>query len=491
MDLASRNPDYTYTPIMFGQSDSRCTGPIIERKAAGFLAVGNLIAGLLSAITSPKIGELSDLYGRVRMLTAVVSSSLIMEALTVYAATQTQTFNVYWLYVGWIFEGLGGSFIAGMALANSYATDTTTPAKRNLAFGYFHGCLFTGIALGPIVASRLMRETGGIAIVFIIALTFHGVFIVCMALVIPESLTKPRQLAAQERRRKQKADDRILQHGNEASRIAYNLVGIFRPLKTLYPKGPGSSSALRRNLILLAAIDFIVFSVAMGATNVVTIYIRKQFDWDAAQQSDFISAVNVSRVLMLVIIMPLIIKLFRSKLDEKSSDHLKGCDNLDLILIRAAVVFDTVGYLGYTLARKPELFTLSGIVASLGGMASPTLQSALTKHVPHDRTGQLLGASGLLHAMGRVVSPVVFNSIFAATNDKFRQTVFACLTGAFCLAFLLASILRTGTYLIDEGVSDAVDDERSGQAPLQPTSVDSIGTTRVSSTPLIRGDDNT
>lgn len=54
-------------------------------------------------------------------------------------------------------------------------------------------------------------------------------------------------------------------------------------------------------------------------------------------------------------------------------------------------------------------------MASMGGVGSPTLQSALTKHIPHDQIGQLLGATGLLHALARVVCPTIFNLIYAQT----------------------------------------------------------------------------
>ena len=88
--------------------------------------------------------------------------------------------------------------------------------------------------------------------------------------------------------------------------------------------------------------------------------------------------------------------------------------------------------------------TLSGVVASIGGIGSPTLQSSLTKHVPPERTGQLLGASGLLHALARVVAPTVFNAIYSGTVGKFTQTVFVCLTATFGVAFFFSWFVRPG-----------------------------------------------
>ena len=58
MKLAQTEPDLTYTPIMFGEDDKRCTASEVESKAATFMAGATIISGLLSAITSPKLGEL-------------------------------------------------------------------------------------------------------------------------------------------------------------------------------------------------------------------------------------------------------------------------------------------------------------------------------------------------------------------------------------------------------------------------------------------------
>ena len=452
MKMSQDDPSFSYTPIMFGQDDQRCTDEEIESRATNFMTGGSIIAGLLSAISSPKLGELSDYYGRKSILSFVVCGSLVSEILTIFAAKYPYTFPIYWLYLGFACEGASGSFIAGMAISNAYAADCTPPLKRNVAFGYFHGCLFTGIALGPLAAAQILK-VAPIVTIFYIALAFHLFFIVFLITFVPESLSHQRQMTAREKRKTHKEGGQAIGDLDACNRVIYAIASVFRPLKILLPRGPGTSNALRRNLVALAAIDFIVFGVAMGSMTVITIYARKQFDWDIPRQSEYVSVVNISRVLVLFLVLPTLSKLIRGK-QRSSKPQSKGCDALDVVLIRSSIVFDTLGYVGYTLSRVGSLFTLSGVVASFGGMASPTLQSAITKHVPHDRTGQLLGATGLLHAIARLTAPIVFNTIFAKTNHKFRQTVFVCLTTAFVLALTISAFLKKGVYLEEV---DAVD----------------------------------
>ena len=70
------------------------------------------------------------------------------------------------------------------------------------------------------------------------------------------------------------------------------------------------------------------------------------------------------------------------------------------------------------------------------------MQSALTRHVPPDRTGQILGAVALLHGLARVVSPTIFNGLYARTVETFPQTVFVCLAAAFGVGAALSWFVR-------------------------------------------------
>jgi hypothetical protein len=158
------------------------------------------------------------------------------------------------------------------------------------------------------------------------------------------------------------------------------------------------------------------------------------------------SVVSSSRVVCLFVVLPTITRIFRGKSHSKTS-HLEpqtGASLFELSIIRLAIFFDMLGFLGYTLASNGNLFIMSGAVASMGGIGSPTLQAALTKHVPPDRVGQLLGAMGLLHAFARVASPTIFNELYARTVGHFDQAVFVVLTALFGVAWFVSWLIRPG-----------------------------------------------
>ncbi|KAJ4355818.1 uncharacterized protein N0V89_003839 [Didymosphaeria variabile] len=444
------SPDPISGPMDPGQQPDRCQTDAVSSRSSLFLLYGNLCSGILSAITSPKLGALSDRYGRKRLLVFTTLGALLGEVLTILAAKYPETVHVNWILVGYALDGLAGSFIVGMALAYSYASDCTPPQKRNVAFGYFHACLFTGIAVGPVLSGyviswreKYVGKTEAVLLIFYLALACHAFFILFLALVVPESLSKDRQEAARQRHRMEKERNGGLDPDWIDQLRSINLLA---PLKILWPTGPGSSSALRRNLILLAATDTIAFGIAMGAMGVVVVYTRRQFGWQELETGRFVSIVNSARVLTLLIALPVITRLIRGKNGMKNQRN-SGSDVLDLSIIRVAIFFDMLGYLGYTLSRDGNLFILSGAVTALGGIGSPAIGSALTKHVPPDQVGQLLGATGLLHAFARVLGPTIFNGIYSATVGSFRQTVFVYLTVTFGIALGLSWFVRPHVYL--------------------------------------------
>lgn len=443
-EQASLHPGFTFVPVILSGDNPQCSSiPEVNALATRFSLYMGLISGILAAITSPKLGALSDRFGRKPLLALTTVGTLSYEFLAILTATYPDQFHYSWQLAGALVDGICGSFITGWAMTHSYATDCTSPAKRAVAFGYLHACLFGGIALGPLLAAFLISWTKELLSVFYAALICHFFFLLYIIFVLPESLSRKRQLAAREKHRIE------LDASSSGNKIYSTLkaANILGPLKILYPTGPGSSAQVRANLLLLSAVDTIIFGAAIGSMTVVIYYSMFQFNWQEYETNLFVSIANTCRVLALVIILPTLNYVIRIRPRKKASgvvpvERNSGSDNLDLWTIRASLIFEILGYGGYALVRSGELFIICGIFASMGGIGSPTLQSALTKHVPPDRTGQLLGATGLLHALARVVCPTAYSLIYAGTVGSFTQLVFWVFVACFVIALICSLFVR-------------------------------------------------
>ncbi|KAH8601947.1 major facilitator superfamily domain-containing protein [Bisporella sp. PMI_857] len=453
-DKSQTDPTFIFTPVLLAADNPQCRIPEVQALVSKFTLWLTIIPGILSAIVAPKIGALSDRYGRKKFMIVSSSGLFITEVITIVVAKYPDTLHYRWLLVGALFDGFSGSFTVNMALTHAYAADITAPPKRSVAFGYFHACLFSGIAIGPLFAAFLIKVFGHILVIFYVALGTYTFFIFYVLFLLPESLSIKRQVLARER---YTADGENALSAVNLSTWGYKRLNILEPLKILWPTGPGSSEHLRANLVLLSVVDTIIFGVAMGSAAVVILYMGYQFGWNTAQTSAFISVVNITRVSCLLIILPLLNYIFRTRRANRQRresgfaipERNSGSDILDLSIIRTAIFLETLGFIGYAVVRTGPLFVLAGILTACGGIGSPTLQSALTKHVPHDKVGQLLGATGLLHALARVIAPAMFNLVYASTVGTFPQAVFVLLGSCFGLAFVVSWFIRPRVYLED------------------------------------------
>ncbi|KAI2615662.1 MFS general substrate transporter [Hypoxylon sp. NC1633] len=489
VDLICRNyfterqlldPDYMFAPVIMGGNNPQCNIAPVQKNVATFTLILSALTGALSAITAPKLGSLSDRYGRKRLMVISSCGGLINECITVLAGKYPDTVDYRFLILGAVFDGITGSFTAGSLLVHSYVSDCTSPSKRGVHIGYLHACLFSGLAIGPLLAGYFVEWTGSLLSIFYVVLGCHSFVILYFWFVLPESMSKKRQMAAREKHRaEQEATVVQLRSGLPSSmegivgpRIASSLsdhmgtllpvvlsANIFAPLKILAPGGR-NNGPLRRNLILLALIDTMILATAFGAGTVVVLYSEFMFDWGTLEASRFVSIVSMVRVVILLLILPAINYVFRVRPlrrqrqesgDENVVETNSGADNLDVWLLRIALVSDFAGTLGYIFVRREELFILCGLATAFGGLASATIQSAITKHVPAERVGSLLGAIGLLHSLGRVFAPALLNGVYAATVETFPQAFFVLLASLFGLTVLGSFFLRPHLHLKDDG----------------------------------------
>ncbi|KAG5996154.1 hypothetical protein E4U43_002911 [Claviceps pusilla] len=447
VDQSILHPDKSFAPVVLGTDNPQCRNPEVQKHAATFMLAMNLCTGVLSAFAAPKLGHLSDRFGRRRLLALASCGGLLGEVITILAARFPQSVDYRWLVLGALFDGITGSFTTGNILAQSYTSDCTPPSKRAVAIGYIHACLFTGLALGQFLGGEIVKLTGSLLSVFYICLAAHTIFIVLVGFVIPESMSKKKQMTAQEKHRKEKLKREQRPRSWISSVKEKNP---FAALSVLWPREHGTSTRLRINLVALATCDMIIMGSALAASQVVILYAQYTFNWQTLESSRFIASVSSVRVFALMAVFPLINYLFRTRPAAKkrretglvSQDQNGGADHVDMWILRFALVSDILGYVGFAMARTPALFVGSAMMAAFGGLGSATSQSVVTKHVPADRVGRVLGAIGMMHALVRVVGPVVFNGIYAATVATYPQAIFVALTVIFSCA-LLCSFLVT------------------------------------------------
>ncbi|KEY71502.1 hypothetical protein S7711_03568 [Stachybotrys chartarum IBT 7711] len=440
------DPAFIFDPVLLGSDNPQCRIPEVQKLSARFFLIMNLCTGILSAVTIPKLGHLSDRYGRRRLMAFVSCGGLMGELITILAANFPNTVDYRWLVLGSIFDGVAGSFTAGSVLCQSYTSDCTPPSKRAVSLGYINACLFGGLAFGPLIAGYFVKWTGSLVSIFYVALGCHIFFIVFTGFVIPESLSKKRRAEALERYEK----TREASPNSGSWRATIVDANPLTSLKILWPKGLGTSQPLRTNLVTLALIDTCIMGTSTAVGPIIILYTGYIFGWGTLETSRFVSIVSMVRVVILMGLFPLINYVGRTLPARRKqragitiTDKNSGADSMDLWVLRAALASEIVGCVGYILARTPLYFVFAALLTSFGALGSATIQATVTKHVPAGRVGQVLGAIGFMHALLRICAPIFFNSLYAATVEGFPQAVFVLLGCLFFVAIVGSVLLKT------------------------------------------------
>ncbi|KAI0514861.1 MFS general substrate transporter [Xylaria bambusicola] len=488
------DPDQTFLPVIIGGNNLQCNSAPVQKNVAAFTLVLSALAGGLSAFTAPKLGSLSDRFGRKRLLVIASFGGIVNETITILAAKYPDVIDYRFLILGSFFDGITGSFTAVSVLGSSYVSDCTPPSKRAVSLGYLQACLFGGLAIGPILAGKLTVLTHSVLSPFYVSLGCHLTLICFIWFVVPESLSKQRRIAAQEKYQAEQEALRVALSrsvesqsrlpawiANDALRTWLLLLlnaNPLAPLKMFVPSGR-ENQRLRRNLLLMGFIDTVLISATMGAGTVLILYAKFMFDWKTLESSRFVSIISFFRVIVLLVFFPIVNYIFRTRPlrhQQKLNGNIRaeeshsGADNLDIWLLRFALLFDTIGVLGYVFVRTEELFILSAICTSFGGLASATIQAMLTKQVPTEYVGSMLGAGGLLHAVSRVFAPVIFDGIYAGTIESFPQTFVVVLASLFGLSILASLFVRPYLVLSENGYAPVSEQDSRNQDSL--TSID-------------------
>ena len=117
----------TVSSVIVGEHNAQCSTDKVESATAMLTLWGNLIAGILGAITAPLWGKISDSYGRIKPLAAASTVLLGSEMIVVLIAKLPDMLSINWIYLTYLLEGL--RYVDCPALV-----DSTDPITVELSF---------------------------------------------------------------------------------------------------------------------------------------------------------------------------------------------------------------------------------------------------------------------------------------------------------------------------------------------------------------------
>ncbi|WJS85419.1 MFS transporter [Paracoccus sp. TOH] len=357
----------------------------LREMGASPLVFGLVLAteALSQSAASPLLGQLSDRFGRKRVLLA--SQTVAVVSLLLLALAQS-IFTV--LLARFLFGFTAGNFSAAAA----YAADNSSPTTRRQAIGVVHAGLGLGAIVGAGLSSILSEISLTAPIYMALALSVSGVVVTTFGL---------------------KGGKVVEQAKGEADQAKIS----FRAI---------TSSPVIRVLIVVMLCHFFAYGMY---TSQLPIFLADRFVWNGhalgpREFSYIIAADGVINIFVQLFLLGWLGKLFSER---------------RLIVLIFALI--CTGFVSAGLASTIPVLAFAVLCISTGdALAKPTYLAALSVHVPSERQGVVMGTGQALVAVTDITSPVVAGFILGL--GLYEAWIGAAVAIAIIGAFIAARKLR-------------------------------------------------
>ncbi|KAG0699659.1 major facilitator superfamily domain-containing protein [Suillus ampliporus] len=499
---ASAQPVSLYVPENTGPQQEhiehifardRCASdPVVQAAVAKLAAVLNTTMGILSCLTTAWWGSLSDRFGRTSVM-GISMLGLLANDLTfiVTAFFGDRLPGGYWfLMLGFVLDGVVGGMSTGIAASHAYLADSTHHAERSRMFSLALGAMFSGVALGPVIGGILIRVTGSALSTFYLAATLHALYAAYMFLIVPESQTKARAMAAH--KRQQEALGRQNDGISRATAVLKSVVRFFSPLAVLLPERViVDGNPLKRpkrdwSLCLIAASYGFTMSL-MGLLTYTLQYAAGTLKLSSETISYFVAFTGAARALFLTVILPAIIKFLRPSpvrlpttpdeplKDLSSRSHPSGQNTakthtpspphsptFDLNLARISVFLDIISFVIMVFASNGLVFLCGATVQSLGAGYSPAIQAyaldVYSRRGGKGEAGKLFGAISVVQAVGSW-APRCLASCTTRPVATFPGAIFLSTAVLMTISLVLLILVHPPTAGADDAEGARLNDE--------------------------------
>lgn len=301
----------------------------------------------------PVVGNLSDAFGRRRVMLTALAVMAIDYAIMAMAA------SIWLLLVGRIVAGITA---ATHATASAYMADISKPHEKARNFGLIGAAFGVGFVLGPVLGS--LMSTIDLRAPFWAAAAMAGSNLIFGALVLPETV-------------------------NDAIRRPFSWARA-NPLSSFGAIGrlPG----IRRYLLV-----FFIFNIAGFVYPAIwSFYGKARFGWDPVMIGLSLAVFGLSMALVQAVAVAPTIRRF--------GEHRTTTIGFSLELVTF------IGYGFLTSGFWALVFTPFAAISGVGG---PALQGIMSNAAPDDQQGELQGVLSSLAAVAMGISPLVMTGTFA------------------------------------------------------------------------------
>ncbi|KAI8577936.1 hypothetical protein K450DRAFT_282082 [Umbelopsis ramanniana AG] len=382
-------------------------------------------------LTAGWFGEESDFRGRLFVIRTSAVGMILYTAMIILVAEYQDVVGIIPIFIAPILKGLLAGEHTVFSAFNAYISDATDPRDRTLYMSFIMATMFSGLAVGPLLGSWVIQQTGSLVNIFYINLVGDIGYLLYALFILPES------------------NPFVGQHSTKKRKTIKESLNIFSALHIIVRTRPAHAN--RYALYQMATIMFLITIIMIPPT---LLYAMLKFGWTAYEGGFYMSMSSFVRLIALMVLLPILTRLFKRPGQSRRNDIL-----FDVWMMRAGYLVDAVGLALLAMVPTGGTFYAAGAIQALSMIAQPSTRSLLTMLVKPTEIGELFGAISVVDAFAGIVSQFCVNALYAATVKTMPG-----LTFYFC-AFV--ALLTSLTAFLVHPTASSEDEVQTDDAPPQ------------------------
>lgn len=314
------------------------------------------VKGLLSFLSAPLIGALSDVWGRKPFLLLTVGFTC--------APIPLMRLSPWWYFA---MLSISGVFSVTFSVVFAYVADVTTEDERSSAYGLVSATFAASLVTSPAIGAFLQDMYSENMVIWLAA-SIAILDILFIMVAVPESLPEKMRPASW------------------GSQISWDKADPFGSLKKV-----GQDILI----LLLCVAVFLSYLPEAGEYSSLFVYLRLVMDFSKEEVASYIAVVGVLSVLAQTLILALLMKYLGHKQT-----------------IMFGLVFEIIQLTCYGFASQHWIIWLAGTMAAVSSIAYPSISSFVSAHASPDQQGVAQGVVTGIRGLCNGLGPFLFGFIF-------------------------------------------------------------------------------
>lgn len=322
------------------------------------------IKGILSFLSAPLIGALSDVWGRKFFLLVTVFFTC--------APIPLMTINTWWFFA---MISISGVFAVTFSIVFAYVADVTTEAERSRAYGLVSATFAASMVISPALGAYLMKLYGE-ALVVAAATAVAVLDVLFIMVAVPESLPEK------------------VRPSGWGPAISWEQADPFSALRKV---------GAERTVLMLCVAVFLSYLPEAGQYSCIFVYLKLVMHFGEVQVAIFIAIVGVLSIGVQVVLGFLMRSL--------GAKHT----------IMVGLLFEMLQLMWYGFGSRTWMMWAAGVLAALGSVTYPAISAYVSVNSRADRQGvvqgMVTGVRGLCNGLGPAMFGVIFYLFHVDLNE--------------------------------------------------------------------------